>query len=69
VKCEAYFTGATPSKRLQLDGLKRIGLCNPVNGYNDSETLVVAMWNYFLSNGYLIFQNKISPFFPPTRNL
>jgi hypothetical protein len=34
VKCEAYFTGAAPSKRLQLDGLKRIGFCNPVNGYN-----------------------------------
>ncbi|MEN8807026.1 MAG: hypothetical protein ABF291_06050, partial [Desulfobacterales bacterium] len=24
---------AAPCKRLQLGGLKRIGLCNPVNGY------------------------------------
>jgi hypothetical protein len=34
VKCEAYFTGAAPCKRLQLGGLKRIGFCIPVNGYN-----------------------------------
>ena len=54
---------AVPCKRLQLGCLKRIGLCNPVNGYNDSKTLVVAIWNYFLSSGYLIFQNKISPFY------
>ena len=32
VKCEAYFTGAAPCKRLKPGGLKRIGLCNPVNG-------------------------------------
>jgi hypothetical protein len=33
VKCEAYFTGAAPCKRLQLGGLKRIGRCTPLNGY------------------------------------
>jgi hypothetical protein len=32
VKCEAYFTGAAPGKRLQSGGLKRIGLVKPV-GY------------------------------------
>jgi hypothetical protein len=30
VKCEAYFNGAAPCKRLQLGGSKRIGRCTPV---------------------------------------
>ena len=33
VKCEAYFTGAAPCMRLQLDGMKHIGVGKPVNGY------------------------------------
>jgi hypothetical protein len=38
---------AAPCKRLHLGGLKRIGLCNPVNGYIFTIVLAVIRISFF----------------------